>query len=215
MTRITVPHDELAAFCRRHHIRKLSLFGSVLRDDFRPDSDVDVLVEFEPGHSVGWEIVDMEDELSICSAGTRWTLCRRSFSIGDCGIEYSTAPRCSMPKDDYVYVGHMLETANAVVAKTAGISRSDFDGNENLRLAVTHLIQTVGESARRVSHEFRQLHPDIPWGNIVAMRHKVMHDYLEINYDIVWRVATESLPSLMDELDKLLPHDIPRKEPPA
>jgi predicted nucleotidyltransferase len=50
---IPIPQDEIAAFCQRHHIRKLSLFGSVLRDDFRPDSDVDVLVEFEPGHSVG------------------------------------------------------------------------------------------------------------------------------------------------------------------
>ena len=45
---IEIPRDKLAEFCRKHHIRKLSLFGSVLRDDFRPDSDVDVLVEFEP-----------------------------------------------------------------------------------------------------------------------------------------------------------------------
>ena len=50
---ITIPYDEIADFCQRHHIRKLSLFGSVLRDDFRPDSDIDVLVEFEPGHVPG------------------------------------------------------------------------------------------------------------------------------------------------------------------
>jgi predicted nucleotidyltransferase len=79
VTRITVPHDELAAFCRRHHIRKLSLFGSVLRDDFRPDSDVDVLVEFEPGHSVGWEIVDMEDELSKLFGGHKVDLVQKEF----------------------------------------------------------------------------------------------------------------------------------------
>ena len=48
--KIAVPREQIAEFCRRHHIRKLSLFGSVLRDDFRPDSDVDVLVEFEPEH---------------------------------------------------------------------------------------------------------------------------------------------------------------------
>jgi len=51
--RIPVPEDVVADFCRRHHIRRLSLFGSVLRDDFRPDSDIDVLVEFEPGHRIG------------------------------------------------------------------------------------------------------------------------------------------------------------------
>ncbi len=50
---ILIPYDEIAAFCERHHIRRLSLFGSVLRDDFRPDSDIDVLVEFEAGRVPG------------------------------------------------------------------------------------------------------------------------------------------------------------------
>lgn len=62
--RIPVDRRKIADFCRRHHIRKLALFGSVLRDDFRPDSDVDVVVEFEPGHAPGWEFFDMEEELS-------------------------------------------------------------------------------------------------------------------------------------------------------
>jgi uncharacterized protein len=48
--RISIERHRIAGFCRLNHIRKLALFGSVLRDDFRPDSDVDVLVEFEPGH---------------------------------------------------------------------------------------------------------------------------------------------------------------------
>jgi len=61
---IKIPRNKLTAFCRRHHIKRLSFFGSVLRDDFKPDSDVDVLVEFEPGHTPGWDIVSMEDELS-------------------------------------------------------------------------------------------------------------------------------------------------------
>ena len=50
---IEIPKDEIAEFCEKNRIRKLSLFGSALRDDFRPDSDVDVLVEFEPGTHVG------------------------------------------------------------------------------------------------------------------------------------------------------------------
>ncbi len=51
--KISIDRESIAAFCRRHHIAKLSLFGSVLRDDFAPESDVDVLVEFEPGHPIG------------------------------------------------------------------------------------------------------------------------------------------------------------------
>ena len=61
---IDIPKGQIAAFCRRHHIRNLSLFGSVLRDDFGPDSDIDVLVEFEPGHVPGFAFFGMEEELS-------------------------------------------------------------------------------------------------------------------------------------------------------
>ena len=63
--KITLDYERVAELCRRHHIRKLSLFGSVLRDDFRPDSDVDVLVEFEPGYSIGLiRLAGIELELS-------------------------------------------------------------------------------------------------------------------------------------------------------
>ncbi|HEX2093144.1 MAG TPA: nucleotidyltransferase family protein [Longimicrobiaceae bacterium] len=62
--RIDIPHERIADFCRKHHIRRLRLFGSVLRDDFSPDSDVDVLVEFEPGAIVGLiTLAGMELEL--------------------------------------------------------------------------------------------------------------------------------------------------------
>ncbi len=60
---IAIPYSEIAAFCQRNHIRKLSLFGSVLRDDFDDDSDIDVLVEFDPEHIPGWEFASMGDEL--------------------------------------------------------------------------------------------------------------------------------------------------------
>lgn len=71
MTRhgIEIAPETIAAFCRRHHIRRLSFFGSILRDDFRPDSDVDVLVEFEPGYAVGLKVIGMEEELSQLLGG--------------------------------------------------------------------------------------------------------------------------------------------------
>ena len=64
MVHISLDQVQIAGFCRRRHIRRLSLFGSVLRQDFRPDSDVDVLVEFEPEHVPGLEFFAMEEELS-------------------------------------------------------------------------------------------------------------------------------------------------------
>lgn len=62
--RIDVPGEKIRDYCRRHHIRKLALFGSALRDDFRADSDIDVLVEFEQGHVPGLAFFAMQDELS-------------------------------------------------------------------------------------------------------------------------------------------------------
>lgn len=62
--RIDIAPDRVADFCRRHHIRRLALFGSVLRDDFTDQSDVDVLVEFEPGKTPGFRFIAVGDELS-------------------------------------------------------------------------------------------------------------------------------------------------------
>lgn len=61
-----LPEDTVAAFCQRHHIRRLSVFGSILRSDFRPESDIDVLVEFEPEHIPGlFGMARLERELSL------------------------------------------------------------------------------------------------------------------------------------------------------
>lgn len=70
--RVLLPKEEVAAFCRRHHIRRLALFGSVLREDFGPGSDIDVLVEFEPGHVPGLiRFVGLEIELSTLLGGRK------------------------------------------------------------------------------------------------------------------------------------------------
>jgi len=78
--KIEVPKDKIAEFCRKHHIRRLALFGSVLREDFRPDSDVDVLVEFEPEHVPGFlRLHDIEQTLSDLLGGYRVDLITEKF----------------------------------------------------------------------------------------------------------------------------------------
>jgi hypothetical protein len=66
-------------------------------------------------------------------------------------------------------------------------------------------VQVIGEAARHVSPEFTATHPETPWENIVGMRHKVAHDYLGVDEDIVWQVVTEDLPSLVRALEPLVP----------
>ncbi len=108
-----------------------------------------------------------------------------------------------MSPRDVVYVGHMLDMALKAVGKTQSLPRDAYDADENLRLALIHLIQVIGEAARQVSREFSDAHPEIPWANIIGMRHKVVHDYLGVDEDIVWQVVTADLPRLVAALELL------------
>jgi len=109
-----------------------------------------------------------------------------------------------MREDDGVYVGHMLDLSRKVAAKIRGVRREEFDEDENLRLALAHLLQTIGEAARRVSRSFQEAHTEIPWAGIVGMRHKVVHDYMDVDEDVVWKTAVEEIPPLFAALERLV-----------
>jgi uncharacterized protein with HEPN domain len=108
-----------------------------------------------------------------------------------------------MSPRDLVYVEHMLDMTRKALDKTTGVTREAYDRDENLRLALTHLVQVIGEAARHVSRAFCDEHPDVPWTEIIGMRHKVVHDYLGVDEDIVWQVVTSDLPRLLPVLVRL------------
>ena len=95
--RILIERQKIVEFCRRNHIRRLALFGSVLRDDFGPDSDVDILVEFEAGHVPGLAFIRLEQELSRLLGGRRVDLVTPKFLnerirdrvLGDAEVQYA------------------------------------------------------------------------------------------------------------------------------
>jgi len=94
-----------------------------------------------------------------------------------------------MAKDDLVYAGHMLDMAEKALKLAQGKSRADFDSDEALALGLTYHVQVVGEAARRVGPDFTKAHPEVPWRAIVGMRHRVVHEYLHVDRDIVWDVV--------------------------
>lgn len=110
-----------------------------------------------------------------------------------------------MQKDDLVYLKYMYDTALKAWRKVEGKSRADYDANEDLRLALAHLVQIIGEAARRVSAPTCQNHPNIPWSEIIGMRHKIVHDYMSLDEDILWEVVTTDLKPLIDALSHILP----------
>ena len=106
--------------------------------------------------------------------------------------------------DDMVYLGHMLDMAQKTLGLVRGKDREDYDRDESLRLALAHLLQVIGEAARRVSREFWQSHPDIPSKAIIGMRHKVVHDYMDVDEDVVWDTVIEELTPLVEQLQRIV-----------
>jgi len=112
-----------------------------------------------------------------------------------------------MQRDDTVYLGHMLDMARKAADKVRGKSRADYDGDEVLRIVIAHLVQTIGEAAARVSAPTRERHRELPWKQITGIRHRIVHDYMDIDYDILWEVAMQDLPGLIAQLEKIVPPD--------
>jgi len=110
-----------------------------------------------------------------------------------------------MQKGDQLYLGHMLDAARKAHEKVRGIERAEYDADEDLRLALAHLIQVIGEAASRVSAACQRNNPQVPWREITGIRHRIVHDYTDVNFDVIWVVAREDLPRLVEELERLMP----------
>ena len=109
-----------------------------------------------------------------------------------------------MQHDDRAYLEHMLDAAKRAHGKVATRSLEDWESDEDLRLAVTHLVQTLGEAARKVSEEGQRTHRDVPWREVVGMRNVIVHDYLGVDDGIVRTVALQDLPALIEALRRAL-----------
>ena len=114
-----------------------------------------------------------------------------------------------MQHDDLVYVGQMLDMARKARQAVEGKDRAAFDADEILRVALTHWVQVIGEAARRVSAEYQATHPNVPWTAIIGMRHKVVHDYMAVDEDVVWQTVQEDLPELIELLEAIVPPEQP------
>ncbi len=106
-------------------------------------------------------------------------------------------------RDDSVSVRQMLDAARKIAEFTRGTSRDQLDSDEKLALAVVRLLEVLGEAARRVSPEFRERAPEIPWREIVGTRDRLIHGYDDVNLDIVWTIVARELPALILVLTRL------------
>jgi|BarGraNGADG00211_3_1021988.scaffolds.fasta_scaffold16928_2 uncharacterized protein with HEPN domain len=108
-----------------------------------------------------------------------------------------------MRRDDPTYVSDMLDRCLRVQRLIDGLDFEAFAEDEPVRVTVAHYLQDMGEAARRVSSAFQGAHSEVPWREIIATRNRIAHDYTDIDFDIVWDVATAEVPSLIDVLRPL------------
>jgi uncharacterized protein with HEPN domain len=108
-----------------------------------------------------------------------------------------------MPSDDALLLD-MLQWCREGRSLVAGVTWEDFQRERAIQLAVVYVLQTIGEAARGVSKATRNLHPEVPWDDIVGMRHRLVHNYGRVNLTIVWTTLHTNVPDLIVMLEPIV-----------
>ncbi len=106
--------------------------------------------------------------------------------------------------DEAVYLKHMLDHAAEAHHLADGRSRADLDSDRLFMLATTRLLEMMGEAATRLTAETRLGSPDIPWKEMIGLRHHLVHGYDKVNLDMIWEILTVDLPPLIAALGVFL-----------
>jgi uncharacterized protein with HEPN domain len=101
---------------------------------------------------------------------------------------------------DEAYLEDILEAAKAIVRFTHGVSLEAFKGNEEKYEAVNRKLEIIGEAARHLSPEARNIFPEVPWRLLTAMRNILIHDYDDVDLNIVWDTTQRDIPPLISRL---------------
>lgn len=107
-------------------------------------------------------------------------------------------------RDDAVSLQQMRDHAREAVDMAAGRSHADLESDRQFQLALTRLVEIVGEAAGRVSEPGRRKHEAIPWREVVGTRNRLIHGYDRVDLDILWEVVRKDLPDLIAQLDAIL-----------
>jgi uncharacterized protein with HEPN domain len=106
--------------------------------------------------------------------------------------------------DPRVRLLHMRDYARKAITMIQGQQRGDLDHDEKLLFALIHIVEVIGEAAGQVAPEVQERYPEIPWPKVIGMRHRLIHGYDVVDYDILWDTVTVNLPPLIVELEKIL-----------
>ena len=108
-----------------------------------------------------------------------------------------------MRREDCIRLHHMLDAARDAVGFAQGKKRNDLDSDRQLVMAVVKCVEIIGEAASQVSEETRSEISNLPWIDMINMRHRLVHAYYDINLNVVWATIQKDLPSLIKALEAI------------
>ena len=109
-----------------------------------------------------------------------------------------------MRRDDLIRMRHMLDAAQKAMAFAEGKSRTDLAQDSMLAYAVVRAVEIIGEAASKISRDSQERHNEIPWRQIIGIRHRLIHGYDDINFDILWETVTIALPPFVRTLERII-----------
>ncbi len=218
--KLQLPLEAIREYCSQRPIQRLLLFGSALRDDFTPESDIDLLVEYAPEAKIdAFAIIRQEADLreligrdvdlsepQLLKSYIRQEVIESAELLYDVDGVYPSGskPMPKKPDKDRLRLLDMRDAAEKARRITSGRRRADIDNDEMLELALMKAVEIIGEAANHVSAETRALAPAIDWEKIVGMRNRLVHGYRYVNFNVHWDVITDELPPLIIELKRLI-----------
>lgn len=109
-----------------------------------------------------------------------------------------------MTKNPLLYITHILDAAKSIQAQIKEITKEQFESSELLQGFVERKLEIIGEATKRIPDDFKQKHPSIPWKDMAGMRDILIHQYTEVDEDIVWKTIKQKIPTLKEQIENIL-----------
>jgi len=198
---------------QKYHVKRAALFGSVVRGDATPTSDIDILIDPPPRFSL-FDLAGLKVDLEDILERTVDVIEYESIKplIKDSILKYEI-PSFNSKKNYVVYISDIIDSIEHIEAYCAGVNEADFSRNTLLQDAVIRRFQIIGEAAGKIPDELSKSFSNIPWKKIVAQQNLIIHNYATVRFEEVWMVIQKDFPVLKPQLIEV--KEYIQKHPPA